>query len=124
MGHKTREELNIFRQAILDHCKEPSTAKIISSIMQETYGATRQIMDTLVEYKFLEAFYVNAKGSRRKFYKTLIETYTPPYRERREDDPVVKVKLSLGGRHIPMRHIKVERKSPRTHVGISQVYNG
>lgn len=124
MAHKTGSELNITRQAILDHCREATTAKTLAPILGETYSSMRQIMDTLAGYEFLETYYVKANGSRRKFYKTLIDTYMPPIKPSKEDVPLVKVKLSPGGRHIPMRHVKVERKSSRTYVGISQVYNG
>lgn len=122
MAHKTGRELNILRQALLDCCQEPKTAQELSKEFDETYASIRQVMDTLSRDGYLETLYKTCDGARRKFYKTLIDHYTPAIKVSREDMPLVKHNLSPSGRYIPMRHTKADRVSSKYHVGISPIY--
>lgn len=139
---RSQQELNILRQAILDHCHEPMSAKDLEPILGEAYQMLNGIMDTLAEYEFLSVTFTNETsgiGRRRKYFKTEQPIYTPiphkhniDYLSKGKNEP-----LSPGGRRpdwnseyfkdklkLQSEDYRKNRKSARTYVGISQVYNG
>lgn len=139
MGRKkTDAELNITRQAILDHCQERKCVKDLVEPLDVKFSNLNQIMDSLAENGFLEVSYEtlgSGLGGRRKYFTTLVDTYTPEIRKalREYASKAMQEPPTPGARHITMsqqshmaqtRHAREQYKSQRTHVGISQVYHG
>jgi hypothetical protein len=138
---RTHEETNIIRQSVLDHCNEPNTAKQLSEMLDVKYKNMVATINILTFYGFLKLTNGECSshiGKEPKLYKTIVPVFDPSRvrkyvsKARSQAEP-----LSPAGRKIEFdskyfmdlikaqsAHIRSERKSSRTHVGISQIYNG